>query len=105
MSCTPVVIDYPVPKKWVVPPQLALGLFHIRARFAHHQLPRRSSEMALLDILALLEATSIYRGAIIHIGNAPRYFRRTVAIELPVLRYRTKLMTRRIARCGSCWHP
>jgi hypothetical protein len=61
--------------------------------------------MALLDILALLDATSIYRGAIIHIGNAPRYFRRTVAIELPVLRYRTKLMTRRIARCGSCWHP
>ena len=27
--------------------------------------------MALLDVLALLDATSIYRGAIIRIGNAP----------------------------------
>jgi hypothetical protein len=44
--------------------------------------------MALLDILALLDATSIYRGAIIHIGNAPA-FRRTVAMEQPMLRYRT----------------
>jgi hypothetical protein len=64
--------------------------------------------MALLDILALLDATSIYRGAIIHIGNAPATSdgpSRSSCLCFVIERDGVKLMTRRIARCGSCWHP
>ena len=63
--------------------------------------------MALLDVLALLDATSIYRGAIIRIGNAPATSdgpSRSSCLCLVIERDGVKLMTRCIVCCGSCWH-